>query len=120
MNRPLRLIHDVIRPIPEDSRTTTKVKPTFKPGDRVLILDYRIDQQKWTVGTIIKRIGHVTYNVQVNSHVWKRHANQLRRTEYNLSFTEPQQLGFELLMDSFDLERSSVVYHLTQSTSQNP
>ncbi|KAF7260104.1 hypothetical protein EG68_02518 [Paragonimus skrjabini miyazakii] len=104
MNRPLRLIHATIRPVPGDLRTTTKVKPTFKPGDRVLIRDYRIDQQKWTVGATIKRIGHVTYNVQVNSHVRKRHANQLRRTECNLSCTEPQQLSLELLMDSFDLK----------------
>ncbi|KAF7238900.1 hypothetical protein EG68_12483 [Paragonimus skrjabini miyazakii] len=113
MNRPLRLIHDTIRLIPEDLRTTTKVKPTFKPDDRVLIRDYRIGQQKWTVGTIIKRIDHVTYNAQVNSHVWKRHANQLRRTECNLSCTEPQKLSLELLMDSFDLKGSSVVYQPT-------
>ncbi|GAA55003.1 hypothetical protein CLF_106337 [Clonorchis sinensis] len=57
------------------SSTPTRGKPTFRPGNRVLVRDYRPGHRRWTVGVVLKRIGQVIYNVQVGSLIWKRHVN---------------------------------------------
>ncbi|KAF7240693.1 hypothetical protein EG68_11657 [Paragonimus skrjabini miyazakii] len=51
---------------------------TFLLGQFVLAKDYRDGGEKWTAGRILRRTGRVTYDVEVQSSVWVRHANQLR------------------------------------------
>lgn len=51
----------------------------FKVGDRVLIKDNRPNQQgKWRKGQIVRQMGRVCYEVQIDGHLHTCHANQLR------------------------------------------
>ena len=52
---------------------------TFKQGDQVLVRDYRAQQEKWLPGAIQYENGPVTYGVNVNGAIWKRHVDQLRQ-----------------------------------------
>lgn len=50
----------------------------FKVGERVMIRDYRKGQKPWTVGVIIKEsVPGVTYYIDVDGLIWKRHVNQM-------------------------------------------
>ncbi|KAF7234321.1 hypothetical protein EG68_11980 [Paragonimus skrjabini miyazakii] len=51
---------------------------TFSLDQLVLAKDYRDGVEKWTADRIRRRIGRVTYDVEVQSPVWVRHAYQLR------------------------------------------
>lgn len=49
-------------------------------GDLTLTRDYRQRKETWVKGVVIKRLGPLTYLVQVGDLVWKRHVDQLRLT----------------------------------------
>ena len=50
----------------------------FFPGSPVLVRDYR-GGNKWIAGTVLRKLGPVTYHVDVGKGlVWKRHLDQLR------------------------------------------
>ncbi|KER28887.1 hypothetical protein T265_04356 [Opisthorchis viverrini] len=89
------------------SSTPTGGKPTCRPGNRVLLRDYRHGHRRWTVGVVLKRIGQVIYSVQVGSLIWKRHVNQLRPTQCQIPKAEEQLLDLNLLLENFDLSRSA-------------
>ena len=57
----------------------TKVKD-FSVSEAVWVRDYR-GQDKWTKGVIKERTGPLSYRVQVQSELWKRHAEQLRHQQ---------------------------------------
>jgi len=60
----------------------TKVKD-FSVSETVWVRDYR-GQDKWTKGVIRECTGPLSYRVQVQSELWKRHAEQFRhRQEIN-------------------------------------
>ncbi len=49
----------------------------FAAGDLGWARDYR-SHDKWTKGQIKERTGQLSYSVQVQTDLWKRHAEQLR------------------------------------------
>ncbi|KAF7261755.1 hypothetical protein EG68_00626 [Paragonimus skrjabini miyazakii] len=51
---------------------------TFSLGQFVLAKEYRDGVEKWTAGRILRRTGRVTYDGELQSSIWVRHANQLR------------------------------------------
>ena len=49
----------------------------FAPGQHVMVLDYHLNANKWTRGKIINRLGPVTYEVETEGKIVKRHVDQL-------------------------------------------
>ena len=114
MNRKVRLHIDVIHPAPQHSQKRNMmmeeqfnqhhgaVKRTYVPGQSVLAKDYRRGKERWIQGRIIRRSGNVIYDVDIESTVWVRHANQLRSShlpETRSDFTLP----LDILLDTFEL-----------------
>lgn len=50
----------------------------FAVGDQVMVRDYRGRKETWTPGVLVRRLGPLTYQVQVDELLWKRHIDQLR------------------------------------------
>lgn len=46
-------------------------------GDPVMVRDYR-ENKRWRKGVIVRKLGPVTYTVQVGDLIWKRHIDQLK------------------------------------------
>ncbi|KAF5398595.1 hypothetical protein PHET_08037 [Paragonimus heterotremus] len=81
---------DVIRPTPrlpsvqnrrmeqQFNRRHDATNRRFSLGQLVLANDYRDGVEMWTAGCILRRTGPITYDVEMQSSVWIRHANQLR------------------------------------------
>lgn len=59
----------------------------FEIGDPVMVTDYRGGKTSWIKGTVVKEIvPGVTFLVEVDSSiVWKRHSNQMRQCNENLT-----------------------------------
>jgi hypothetical protein len=51
-------------------------------GERVQTRCYIKNQAAWKLGTIIQKIGKLHYQVKIdNGYIFRRHVNQLRKTE---------------------------------------
>lgn len=64
-----------------------KVVRQFVAGDRVAVRNYD-SREKWKLGIVKKRLGPVTYVVQVDSKMMRRHANQLLHTSADVESNE--------------------------------
>ena len=53
-------------------------------GKPVMARDYRQQKKSWINAVVIKKLGPVTYLVQVGDLVWKRHIDQLRNLDGHL------------------------------------
>ncbi|KAK3085126.1 hypothetical protein FSP39_024809 [Pinctada imbricata] len=61
-------------------RKKGKPAPSFKPGDHVIVRDYR--GNKWINGTIESLLGPLNCTVKTDfGSLWKRHVDQIRKTE---------------------------------------
>ncbi len=102
LGRHLRTRFDFLRKYPNEVVQTNqagqkrvfdqrKKHRCFFPGSPVMVRDYRGDN-KWTAGTILRKLGPVTYHVDVGrGQVWKRHLDQLRHrgSEFREPATDP-------------------------------
>ena len=70
-------------------------KRQLSVGDPVLFREYRKSHNPWTKGVIISKLGPVTYRVQVEDFIWKRHIDQLK----DLSGTKIQAEAGEVTED---------------------
>ncbi|XP_062608629.1 uncharacterized protein K02A2.6-like [Saccostrea cucullata] len=52
----------------------------FSDGDAVNTRDYRSNSEKWANGRIHSRTGPLSYKVDVNGTLWRRHVDQIVRT----------------------------------------
>ncbi|CAH8612293.1 unnamed protein product [Dicrocoelium dendriticum] len=133
MKRKLRMPYDAVRPSSESIAGERNLKMerdfnrrfgakqrSFRPGQPVLVRDYRGGHAKWTPGTIQCKRGSVIYDVLVGTQVWVRHANQLRTTMCQPQATESAKLPFDLLTDSFNLPREPVEEPCHQTNSTRP
>lgn len=77
---------------------------TFLPGQAVWAKDYRNGKEKWTQGHIVRRSGKVIYDVDVQSSIWVRHANQLRHSY--LPKRQSNDIPLNILLDTFELPQS--------------
>ena len=82
MGRRLRTHLDVLKPDIEDrmkkQRSPDKSsRREIETGEPVLVRDYR-DSNKLVRGVIVRKLGPVTYRVQVGDLLWKRHIDQIR------------------------------------------
>ena len=95
MNRRLRtrldLCPDLRRKTVKPSKSQARTpKRQLCVKDLVLALDYRKNQEIWTKGGIISKLGPVTYRVQVQVFIWKSHIDQLK--DLSGTRTEPPTL----------------------------
>ena len=68
----------------------------FDIGETVLARNLR-EGPKWLAGTIIERTGPVSYRVQVNEQVWRRHTDQLLSSQTRVTKeTVPESLESQL------------------------
>ena len=51
----------------------------FQVGESVLVENNK-PEPKWILGTVVEKLGDISYRVQVGDQVWKRHVNQLLQT----------------------------------------
>lgn len=104
LGRRLRTRFDVMRPnlakkVNQSINPTLSSQKTrdYSVGDVVLARDYINKQNKWKRGVILRKLGPVTYKVQVGELVWKRHINQLCSTSADLSPVIPEPVYDEPL-----------------------
>ena len=57
----------------------------YNVGDTIIARDYRpTSTEKWLYGKIISREGRLMYKIDIgNNQVWRRHVDQLRKSEIN-------------------------------------
>ena len=125
--RRLRTTLGLLSPMNEndDDRKTTKgnkyycaKRKPFKIGDHVYTLDYRTNGNRWIAGVVTKRIGHVLYEVKVDSMFWRRHINQLRPTmTTKVNRESSNQLNLENILSSADTtwHRNDTPQHAQQN-----
>lgn len=66
------------------------ISRSFKEGEKVTVR--RSPKSKWEQGRIIERVGTVLYNVLTGRLLIRAHANQIRRSEWQLPFdTQPAE-----------------------------
>ena len=114
MNRKIQLPIDVIRPSPSNSLKRNKTMENqfnhrqramsrlFLPG-KPLAKDYHNGKEKWTQGYIIRRSGNVIYDVDVQSSIWVRHANQRRHSYLSERPSNDTVIPLNVLLDTFEL-----------------
>ncbi|PFX25280.1 Uncharacterized protein K02A2.6 [Stylophora pistillata] len=84
MGRTLRTRLELLRPDlsarmeQKSRRINPMVRSGFEIGEPVMVTDYRNRGSAWTKGVVQDRLGLVTYRVQVEKLLWKRHVDQLR------------------------------------------
>ena len=85
LGRKVRTRLDMCRPalaqsVLQRSMPKEKTPRTFEVGDIVVVRDYRGNPKKpsWIRAVVLKKLGPVTYTVQVNNMQWKRHIDQIR------------------------------------------
>ena len=48
-------------------------------GQTVLVENIK-SEPKWVLGTVLEKLGDISYRVQVGHQIWKRHIDQLLQT----------------------------------------
>lgn len=87
LKRSLRTRLDVMRPSLEDKVVAKQQdqkkyhdqharERTFSVNQEVMVRNWR-EGPKWVRGTVQRKLGALSYEVEVGSQVWRRHANQL-------------------------------------------
>ena len=87
MKRPLCTRLDLLKPSVQEHVSNKQLEQKkhhdvrskdrfFQVGQPVLVRNFR-DGPKWVPGCVSVREGPVTYGVEVNGQLWKRHADQL-------------------------------------------
>ncbi|KIH62534.1 integrase core domain protein [Ancylostoma duodenale] len=54
------------------------VKRKFDVGDKVYAKQWKSPQFHWVKGTVVRRVGSVNYEVEIDGRIVRKHANQLR------------------------------------------
>ena len=122
MERRLRTRLELLRPqlsnrIQKSGSKAAKTVPpcTFAVGDCVMVRDHRNQTETWKTGVMAK-LGPLTYHVEVDDLVWKRHINQLRPCE----FPSNSSVGVLREMDSNTIPVPCVVPPVQPSYSTVP
>ncbi|KAF5395734.1 hypothetical protein PHET_11580 [Paragonimus heterotremus] len=76
---------------------------TFSSGLFVLAKDYRDGVEEWTAGHILRRTDRVTYDVEVQSSVWGRHANQLHPFFQLVTVPSVRVIPLDIPLGTFEL-----------------
>lgn len=97
LGRSLRTRLDVMRPNLSGhiQRKTTPIRSEtrlFEIGDIVITRDYRGNPKKpsWIKGIVLRKLGPMTYIIQVDELQWKRHVDQIRTCDPNCNLKQPE------------------------------
>ena len=126
--RKIRSVFGTILPSTTKTTATRENLSTrfYKPGYKILFLNYRTGKSFWEEGIIMKRIGHMLYSVRSSKFDCRRHINQLRpRHTDDYKQAEDNELPLEVLYDFFlmflypwyNLLREWFSYSRSESTS---
>ncbi|XP_049301309.1 uncharacterized protein K02A2.6-like [Anopheles funestus] len=111
LGRRSRTIHHLLRPPAASEATTSNNFRTWQPGDLIYAKMFRMNSWSWAPGRIVRRVGHVIYEIVTSDQRrHRRHVNQLRRRIADPSDqAEPdqQQLPLHVLLDEWDLPHHS-------------
>jgi len=124
MKRPLRTRLDLLKPCLRSkvlSRQADQKRQhdahsrncEFDVGETVLARNLR-DGPKWLTGTIVERTGPVSYRVQVNDQIWRRHTDQLLSSQVSVPEVVPEPLESQL---TAELPRKEAVESPPQTQS---
>ncbi|XP_033739278.1 uncharacterized protein K02A2.6-like [Pecten maximus] len=108
LGRKLRTRLDIMRP-DLSGKTQQKTTPTesktrlFEIGDIVITRDYHGNPRKpsWIKGIVIRKLGPMTYTIQVDNLIWKRHVDQIRTCDPACNF-EPREQAVPDTQNSLD------------------
>ena len=59
----------------------------FQVGQSVLVENNK-PEPKWVVGTVLEKLGNISYRVQVGNQIWKRHVDQMLQTTITQANTD--------------------------------
>lgn len=97
LGRKLRTRLDVMRPdlsghIQRKTTPTRFETRVFEIGDVVITRDYRSNPKKpsWIKGIVVRKLGPMTYIIQVDELNWKRHVDQIRACNPNCNIEPPE------------------------------
>lgn len=112
-------IHDRVRSKQELEKQRFDSKAgerQFIEGDPVFSRSYN-GKQRWKAGSILRRTGPVSFDVQVGDSVEHRHASQLRSRRTNMTKSEEQEINKQILLD-FD-EQQGLPDQFTNSPARS-
>ena len=102
----IRSVFDKILPSTTKTTVTRENFSTmfYKPGDKILFLNYRTGKSFWEKGIIMKRIGHMLHSVRSSKFDCRRHINQLRPQHTDdYKQAEDNELPLVVLYDVFNV-----------------
>ena len=87
LGRELRSRLDLIREQPKklSLREFNDRDARFRPGEIVMVKDYRARKPTWISGVVQRLLGSTMCSVKVSGHTWQRHFNQLRKRSQDSS-----------------------------------
>ncbi|GFO23693.1 Pol polyprotein [Plakobranchus ocellatus] len=134
--RKLRIRLDLIRPYltaemrtKQEKQVDEQVKGkglrSFQPGDRVNVRNYRPGFPKWSIGTVMQRLGPVSYSVQLGDTIRRCHINQMQSAPSNATeITDDNQQPVDNALMTLDLpapvEETPPAAEATQTASATP
>ncbi|XP_033729753.1 uncharacterized protein K02A2.6-like [Pecten maximus] len=108
LGRKLRTRLDIMRPdlsgkIQQKTTPTESKTRLFEIGDIVITRDYRGNPRKpsYIKGIVIRKLGPMTYTIQVDNLIWKRHVDQIRTCDPACNF-EPREQAVPDTHNSLD------------------
>lgn len=110
------IIHDSIMEESFNKQHGAKQR-SYMPNDKVYVMNYMRQKRIWLPGTIVKRIGKVTYMVDIDHRIVHRHANQIRRRDGEISVKVNNSLPLDILIDTFNVKPTNNQASDQQSTS---
>ncbi|GFO46138.1 polyprotein [Plakobranchus ocellatus] len=134
--RKLRIRLDLIRPCLTAEMRTKQEKQVdeqvkgkglrlFQPGDRVNVRNYRPGFPKWSIGTVMQRLGPVSYSVQLGDTIRHCRINQMQSAPSNATeITDDNQQPVDNALMPLDLpapvEETPPAAEATQTASATP
>ena len=64
---------------------------------------------KWLPGKVIKVLGNVMYNVQINRGVWRRHRNQLQLKFSDLNASDKELASDNRVVDNLNFDGENLL-----------
>ncbi|KAF8567714.1 hypothetical protein P879_08883 [Paragonimus westermani] len=80
---------------------------TFPLGQLVLVKDYRDGVEKWTACRILRRAVRIIRDVEVQSPIWVRNANQTRPSFQQVTVPSSRIIPLDILLETFELPQDN-------------
>ena len=99
LGRPMRTKFDLLKPNSRSRVISKQAKQKahhdhhaklrcFTQGQAVMVRDFRPNSSKWMQGVVLQQIGPVSYTIEVNGKLLKRHVDHLRQRGEPVRFSD--------------------------------